>query len=113
MIIWTGLGILVPVIAALDLVIFTLIGTNFKLPVLLTWVIFCVIVFLSAIGMWYLAKVLDKNSLKELIDPKTNEKLILKKSHTFFFIPMKAWAVIFVVLDILWFIFALYTSFSK
>jgi hypothetical protein len=107
MIIWSGAGILVPVIFAADLAIFAFVNTHVHLEGSLGWLPFCAILFLSAIGLWYLSKALDKGSSRELFDPKTGEKVILKKRHTFFFIPMKAWAVIFVVLDVLWFILVL------
>ena len=45
----------------------------------------------SAALTWALANWLRGQKARELIDPKTNEKVVLQQSNTLFFIPMKWW----------------------
>ena len=59
----------------------------------------------AGIIVWFLDRLLGANGSRCLIDPETGEEVTLKNNHSFFFIPMKYWGPIFVVLGIV-FLFA-------
>lgn len=55
----------------------------------------------SAAVLWWFGKRLDNLPVKELIDPKTQEKVILKEKHTIFWMPLHYFAVALVMLALL------------
>jgi len=103
MIIWSGLGFLVPVGAFVCFLI-TQIATNSLLnderyytehgfPKL--------IAFWVAAGLMFLVgRPLSNKDARVLVDKQTGQEVILKPSHTFFFIPIEYWAPILLVLGI-------------
>jgi hypothetical protein len=106
MIIWNGWGFLAAVIAFACWLV-TEIGVeaamndeeyyqNHGWPKLLGFLVAAVIV-------WPLGRALNrKRPERELVDPQTGERVILKSGggHTLFFIPIEYWAPIFVVLGV-------------
>ncbi|MDP8170941.1 hypothetical protein QJU96_06535 [Pasteurella skyensis] len=88
-IIWQGFGFLA---ALIPLIIFAavqsiLVATSFGAY------IFDIAATLSAIAVWLVGSKLNGGKGKELIDPETNETVILKKKHTLFWIPMQWFAI--------------------
>lgn len=55
----------------------------------------------SALVVWWLGKRLANLPGRELIDPQTQEKVILKEKHTIFWIPLHYFAVVLAVIAIL------------
>lgn len=51
---------------------------------------------LSAVVIWVLGRELNKRPVRELVDPKTQQKVILKEKHTMFWMPLQyfAWLVL-------------------
>lgn len=47
----------------------------------------------SAVLVWWLGNKLNSAPGRELIDPKTQERIIIRKSHQLFWIPMQWWAI--------------------
>jgi hypothetical protein len=103
MIIWSGLGILVAVIAFACLIVSELLVENAfhdndyyqthgwpKLAAML----------LAAGLVWLLGSYLNKKQARRLVDPSTGEDVVLKPNHSLFFIRMEYWAAILVVLGI-------------
>lgn len=103
MIIWSGLGFLVPVIAFGCLVATELlVEAAFRdeqyyqehgWPKLAAFVVSAVLV--GAVG-----RILRRRRGRVLIDPRTGEEVIVGDRSTFFFIPMGFWAPILVVIGV-------------
>lgn len=103
MIIWSGLGFLVPIVAIACFLI-TQIVTNSLLnddryytehgfPKLIAFWIAAVLLFL-------IGSALSRKQERVLVDKKTGEDVILRPSHTFLFIPIVYWAPVLFVLGI-------------
>lgn len=53
---------------------------------------------ISAVTVWFVGKKLNTNEPERvLIDQATGEKIILRKKHTFFFIQLQWWALIYII----------------
>ncbi len=50
--------------------------------------------FVSASACWFVGRYFDSRKARLLIDPKTGEKVVLRYSHSFFYIPMMWWGPI-------------------
>jgi hypothetical protein len=109
MIIWSGLGFLVAIIAFACLFMSELFVENafhddqyyqtHGWPKL--------VAMLVAAGLvWLLGNYLNKKQGKRLVDPATGKDVVLKPNHSLFFIRMEYWAAILLVLGIALAIFA-------
>ena len=58
----------------------------------------------SSYLLWIIGKRLNRNSRRRLIDPETNEEVILKSNHSLFFIKMQYWGLILGIASVLLFI---------
>ena len=104
MIIWNGWGFLVAVIGfgcffLAELITETAFNddTYYQThgwPKLVACIVAAVMVF--PIGLW-----LNHRGARRLIDPETNEEVVLKNDHSLFFIPMQYWGPIFLVLGVI------------
>ena len=65
-------------------------------------VIFCLA--FSSYLLWIIGKRLNRNNRRRLIDPKTNEEVILKSNHSFFGVKIENWGLILGIFSILSFI---------
>lgn len=92
MIIWQGFGFLVAIIPFSLLLIFSLMGIdkNFKFADEIT-------LLASAIVVWFVGRKLNSKPAKVLMDPQTNQEVILKNKHTMFWIPMEYYAILFAI----------------
>jgi hypothetical protein len=52
---------------------------------------------LSAAAVWFFGSALDKEPGRELIDPKTQQKVLLKEKHTIFWIPLRYFSIVILV----------------
>lgn len=93
MIVWSGLGFLVPAIAFAIWVIMNLMvdgmygdGADAERVVASA-----IALLLSAPAIWFSGKALEGPG-RVVIDKETGEEMILRPRHTLFFIPMKYWA---------------------
>jgi hypothetical protein len=103
MIVWQGAGfagVLVPVI-------FVLLG-NFGLDKAFgdgyyashAWAPASMLIA-AALVVWWFGKRLENRPGKELIDPQTQQKVVLKEKHTLFWIPLHYFAIVLAGLAIL------------
>jgi len=95
--IWKGLGFLVIVIpAAIYALSMMLLGSESE--VLYYWSS-----VVSGVVIWIVGKRLNSNKKDIVIDPETGEYLKdLREQHTFFFVPMRYWGIIFFVFGIIY-----------
>ncbi len=97
MLIWKGAGILVPLIAvvcfgAVAVLVSDSFDTNYGIVISQ---------LVAGAVIWVAAGLLSRGETRTLVDPETNEPVVLKKTHSFFFIPMKYWAFILPALSLL------------
>ncbi|HZE87409.1 MAG TPA: hypothetical protein VE090_04345 [Methylomirabilota bacterium] len=101
--IWTGWGIVVPLLVGAAFVLTQTLGNAIFGPYFYEtndWTkVFAVI--LASISMWFLGRYLNKRPGRTLIDKKTGHEVVFKKNHTFFFIKVEYWAIIVPILAIL------------
>lgn len=102
--IWTGLGFLVPVIAfccVLAAEYFSeVIYDNDQYYQLHAWPK-CIGLLLAGFTLANLGQYLHSKPTRTLIDPQTNEVVLLRPSHTFFFIPMRYWGLALIALSVI------------
>lgn len=89
MIIWSGHGILIPVFGVAGFVFGLLAGTRFHGGLGLVFGALC-----GAGMVWLYALTLGKPVERVLHDPESGKPVRLTRSHTFFFIPAFAWAIL-------------------
>lgn len=101
MIIWSGWGMLSALIAGAALVSSVLLdpalarmGIPTPTGVVLAWLV-------AAFANWSLGKRLNQGPGRELIDPRTGERVILRGRHTLFWIPMQYYSVLMLILGAL------------
>ncbi len=97
LLIWKGLGILVPLLAFVELMLVMAVpnSINPTLGLLLKFVI----VLAGTFALWHLGRSLNNRPGKVLIDPETNEPVMLRAPrHDFFWIPIEYWAFIVAIL---------------
>lgn len=102
MIIWHGYGILAAVIYGVAIVatgaaVDAIFGDDFYVdhgwPKALAG-------FVAAVPIWYLGIKFNVKDVRVLIDPETEEEVIIGGGHSLFFIPMQYWAFIFLAISI-------------
>ena len=97
MIIWTGFGILIPIIfilgAAGGVYLETLMFDGEQNPGV-EFIFVSVGLAFSSMICWVFYKSLVKNGTKTLLDKETGHDVVFKPSHSLFFIPMHWWGVI-------------------
>ncbi len=104
MIIWSGLGFLVVIIGIGSLVLAQwLTGIVFQDPNYYSansWPKIAGLV-LAAILTWLLSLALNKQAGRELVDPETGQRIVLRRQHSFFFIPVQYWVLVFIGLAVI------------
>jgi hypothetical protein len=112
MIIWSGWGILVIVFlgAALlgDVTLVSLVAGAMghaapDVPPLIARLVGFLPWVGAAAAAWFMGRKVNTKTEKVLIDPETNEPVMLRTGggHSLFFIPMQYWAFIFLVIGVL------------
>lgn len=95
MIVWRGLGILVlPIVLVIWFVVVT--AASKILPDISPesghW-ISAVALVLSAVAVWFAGRKLNGKPGRELLDEKTGQRVLLKSTHSLFFINFEYWAI--------------------
>ena len=94
MIVWTGFGFLVVVFAGVGIALGAALGAT-GLP---EGVAIGSGLLLGAIGNWFAGRALnDPARGREMIDAKTGQRILLRSSHTLFWIPMQWFSVLMVL----------------
>src|SRR5688572_3263630 len=94
MIIWSGLGILIPVVWFLGMLVGSGVSEAFGQESLTLGIG----LFVAALGNWGLWKLIYPKTPRVLFDRTTGEEVIIRPKHGLFFIPAKAWTWIMAVL---------------
>jgi uncharacterized membrane protein YbhN (UPF0104 family) len=107
-IIWKGKGILVLGAMILTVILSAVIGilTDIKDTTIQMYLLELITGILLFIPIWIYGKKWNSEKI-EFIDKKTGQEFTVKNPHTFFWIPMQYWAIIFPALMIVFFITAL------
>jgi len=101
-VIWEGHGYLAALIPVINFFLFCLIAS--VLPEdLFTFGLF-ISTGVSSYFLWKIGKRLNRNNSRRLIDPKTNEEVILKSNHSLLFVKIEDWGLILGVTSVLLFI---------
>jgi hypothetical protein len=90
-VIWRGWGIVVIGIAILALVAGTIFATMFNITGRASGYPIGFALILGGVATWYLGKRMNRNAVRELIDPATGEHVSVRNSHDFFFVPVQLW----------------------
>jgi hypothetical protein len=95
MIIWSGWGWLVPVLAFVVSLVFEAVteastGKD-QFYQNQPWLL-AVAMVVAGTAVWFLSAYFDKKQGRVVIDKATGKELVLRSSHSFFFIPMRFWA---------------------
>ena len=93
--VWSGFGFLV-----VPVVLVTFVAVTFVLERLLGYtghpeLMSCAIALAIIAGAganWFVGRELNSKPPRELIDPKTQETVLLHRRHKFFWIPMQYWS---------------------
>lgn len=99
MIIYQGFGIFGAMIPVGFMVLFQILFDKF-LKLYTTNFMAAVV---GAIAIYYFDKYLSEKPNKVVIDKETGVEIIIKKSHTLFFIPLKYWVYIWLVIGVYFF----------
>lgn len=98
MIVWSGWGVLTALFAVGGVAVGILIETVLRsvgLPaqsgLVLGWLI-------AAIVNWLVGTRLNNGPVRELVDPRTGQRVILRRRHTLFWIPMQYYSVLMLIL---------------
>jgi hypothetical protein len=103
MLVWSRfgfLGILIPIIISIGAssLIDSVLGKDY----FSSKVIFGACFILSSPIIWFLGKKLNSGAERTLLDPTTNQTVILKENHTIFWMPLEYFAVIAIALGLFW-----------
>ena len=103
MVIWSGKGFLVAVFTFGFSLVANLI-TNYVTGSRAYWDAhkwpLGVSLLVSAVACWYVGRIFGNQKAQVLIDPKTGKEVVLRESHTLFFVPMMWWGPILAVLGV-------------
>ncbi len=103
MLFWKGYGILGFLIPALVFIVLLLIGKfifgiedDFSMDKSFLFIY----TLISSISIWKVGRKLNGRKPKLLIDPETNEEVLLKREHTLMFIKLEYWSFFFAVIGL-------------
>jgi hypothetical protein len=102
MIIWTGWGILVPVVFFAVTILFQMLVDGILGPDTYSQAKHFQFFGTSAaaLAVWLAGKRMNTKTERRVIDKETGEEMVLKSNHSFFFIPMQYWGFIIFALAV-------------
>ena len=54
----------------------------------------------AAVALWFTGVRLNRDTDRRLVDPKTGRDVIIRRRHTFFWIPMQYWAAVLALIGV-------------
>jgi hypothetical protein len=99
LLIWSGRGPIVLLIAAVAIFVAVIIGEALKLSVANEGILAGLAMIPAGLVIWRLGKRWNGPG-RELVDAATGERVILKRGDSMFFIPFEWWGPIFAVLGV-------------
>jgi len=102
MIVWTGWGFVVAFIAIIGVVVGLSVSMGHEVLGLALGML------VAAAGTYGFARLLGRRPDRLLIDPATNERVILRRGDSLFFVPVRFWTWIFVAFSMLAITFAIF-----
>lgn len=94
--IWSGWGILVvPIVVGTAIIVGALVQLSLQAlshPEL-AFLAFSLGLFAAAAANWLIGRRLNSTPARELIDPATNERVLLTRRHALFWIRMEYWSI--------------------
>lgn len=95
-VIWSGWGILAfPIVVGTSVAVGALIQSTLTAighPEL-AFLAFSAGLFAAAVVNWLVGRKLNGQPGRELVDPRTQEQVILRRRHALFWIPMEYWSI--------------------
>jgi hypothetical protein len=99
LLVWRGLGPIVLLIGGAGFVAAVIIGEVLKIGVAGENVLAGLAMIPSGYAIWRIGKRWNR-PVRELVDPATGERVVLKPGHSLFFIPIEWWGPIVIVLGV-------------
>jgi hypothetical protein len=102
MIVWTGCGILTPFIAFIPFIaIQVIVDSIFGKPFYKNHMSMQIIAVLASSALvWFSGRQLNSAPGRVMIDKASGQEVVLKSSHTLFFVKMEYWAVLIAILGL-------------
>lgn len=102
MIVWTGWGILTPFIAFIPFIaVQALVDGIFGKPFYKNHISMQIIAILASSALvWFSGKKLNSDPGRVMIDKASGQEVVLKSSHTLFFVKMEYWAILIAALGL-------------
>ena len=98
MIIWRGWGVLTIAIVVLVGGLVTAISVNvLKETGRFVGLAFTAGLVAAALVNWFVGRRLNSAPGRELMDPATGQRVVLRRSHDLFFVPMEWWSVLLLI----------------
>ncbi|MEP3387564.1 MAG: hypothetical protein ABJO02_05215 [Reichenbachiella sp.] len=95
MIIWSGRGILTPLILVASIILFISISSE-EIGVYT----FPLSILLAGVSNWFLGKKWNNEPGRIVVDEATGERIELKSNHTLFWIKMEYWGALFGIIGL-------------
>jgi len=107
MLIWSGFGFLVFVAVVFWIMmdyylVVTVTGSDAYFDAH-TWH-YGVALIIAAVCCWFVGQYFHKRPAKVLLDPQTGKEVVLRHSHTFFFVPIRWWGPVLGIIAIVCFV---------
>lgn len=97
MLFWKGKGILAIFIPVAVFIVLGLIGSLFGVDFSNSKPLVSIALIASSLSTWFLGRKLNGAKPRILIDQETNEQVLLKENHTFWFINLEYWSVVWAI----------------
>lgn len=95
MIIWSGYGFLVPLIAMAAIALAQIAATSTKYDTNpLSGIVTFLMLALAGAAIWFLGKKFNTAPGRAVIDKQTGKEIVLRRKHSLFFVPMEYWGPI-------------------
>ena len=107
--VWRGWGILCLLIPG-ALIVATEAVAGERLFQQYTTLFWAAVLLVSAGVLWFLGQCLNRAPGRVLVAPQTGERVVLRKTHSFFFVRMEYWAIAFAVCGAVALVVALFST---